>query len=68
MIVSHFAGGGVAVHKIRLSGSACRFSAWLDASGVLLDAERIDAAGRGYPVGILQRRELQRRLAHLDKL
>jgi hypothetical protein len=65
MQVSHFAGGGVAVHKIRLSGSACRFSAWLDANGVLLDAERIDAAGRGYPVGILQRRELQHRLAHL---
>jgi len=63
VIVSHFAGGGVVIHKIHLAGSACRFSAWLDASGVLLDAERVNRAGRSYPVGILQRRELQRRLA-----
>lgn len=53
-------------HKITLSGSACKFSAWFkgDPTGpagslaVLVDAERIDAAGRSYPVTERQREVL----------
>lgn len=38
--------GGKVAHKVTLPESKCRFSVWFDASGVLLDAERIDAANR----------------------
>jgi hypothetical protein len=44
-------------------GSPCRFSAWFTVEGLLIDCERIDAKGRAYPAGILQRRALQRSFA-----
>lgn len=60
MQIQQFTTGGYVAHKMRVSGSPCRFSAWFTAEGLLHDCERIDAKGRSYPVGILQRRALQR--------
>jgi hypothetical protein len=60
MQVQQFTTGGYVVHKMRVPGSRCRFSAWFTDDGVLDDCERIDAKGHTYPVGILQRRALQR--------
>lgn len=64
--VSYFQpGAGCVIHKARLPESPCKFSAWFAESGVLLDAERIDRLGRANPVGVLQRRALQRRFGYL---
>lgn len=60
MQIQQFTTGGYVAHKMHVTGSPCRFSAWFTAEGVLIDAERIDRAGRGYPAGVLQRRALQR--------
>ena len=61
--IQKFTTGGFVAHKMTVAGSPCRFSAWFTAAGVLNDCERIDRAGRAYPVGILQRRALQRAFA-----
>ena len=60
MQIQQFTTGGYVAHKMTVPGSLCRFSAWFTAEGLLNDCERIDAKGRSYPVGILQRRALQR--------
>ena len=41
-----FENGGFVLHKVFLPGSVCKFSAWYDKQGELLDAEKIDGAGR----------------------
>ena len=61
--IQKFVTGGFVAHKMTVPGSPCRFSAWFTAEGVLNDCERIDVKGRSYPVGILQRRALQRSFA-----
>jgi hypothetical protein len=61
--IQKFTQGGFVAHKMTVQGSPCLFSAWFTPEGVLVDAERIDRAGRGYPAGILQRRALQRSFA-----
>lgn len=61
--IQKFVTGGFVAHKMTVPGSPCRFSAWFTPDGVLIDAERIDSAGRGYPAGVLQRRALQRSFA-----
>lgn len=38
--VSYFFNGGFVVHRAVISGSKCKFSAWFDADGKLLAAER----------------------------
>ena len=63
MQIQQFSTGSYVAHKMTVAGSPCRFSVWLNADGVLTDAERIDRAGRSYPVGAGQRRALQRSLA-----
>lgn len=53
-------------HKITMPGSRCKFSAWFkgDPMGptsslaTLVDAERIDSAGRSYPATAKQRETL----------
>lgn len=42
--------GGFVLHRITLPGSPCRFSAWADRAGELLDAARYDAREREYSV------------------
>ena len=39
-----FENGGFVLHKVFLPGSVCKFSAWYDKQGELLDAEKIDGA------------------------
>lgn len=54
-------------HKITIPDSRCKFSAWFNGDpmgttsslAVLVDAERIDARGRSYPVTERQREILQ---------
>jgi hypothetical protein len=41
---SQFATGGYVLHKVATGGR--KYSAWFDAAGNLLDAERTDAPGR----------------------
>lgn len=43
-----FANGGFALHRVFLPNSVCKFSAWYDKQGTLLDAEKIDGAGRSF--------------------
>jgi len=45
-----FPNGGGVVHRLTYADSPCRFSVWVDANGKPVDAERIDRAGRAYPV------------------
>lgn len=40
-----FPSGGFVLHKIRIIGSTCRFSAWYDADGKLIDSLAITAKG-----------------------
>jgi hypothetical protein len=61
----HPESGGYVVHSARLPDSPCRFSAWFTPTGRLYEAERIDRLGRSGPVGVLQRRALQRRFSYL---
>ena len=56
-----FSTGGFVVHKVYISGSQCKFSAWYDENGKLVDAERIDARGVSYPATTKQRAELNGR-------
>ena len=46
MQVKHFSSGGLVIHKIGPRNGAAHYSAWYDAAGRLLDAERIDRLGR----------------------
>jgi hypothetical protein len=48
--ISRFENGGFVVHKIPCPSSGNRCSAWFDAEGKILDAERIDTRGRSMPV------------------
>lgn len=41
-----FPSGGFVLHKIKIIGSISKFSAWYDAQGNLLAAERIDRKWR----------------------
>lgn len=41
-----FQNGGFVPHKVYLPDSVCKFSAWYDKHGELLDAERIDRLSR----------------------
>jgi len=50
MQIQSFRNGGYVVHRYRMEGSRCRFSIWYDSCLFVLDAERIDARGRSYPV------------------
>ena len=50
MQVHTFPNGSFVVHKVYITGSACKFSIWFDSSGNLTDAERIDKRHRGYNV------------------
>lgn len=55
MQLSTFSNGGFVIHKIYIGESRCRFSAWFDADGKILDCERIDARGRPYPASDKQK-------------
>jgi hypothetical protein len=64
--LSHFPDGGYVVHKARLDGSPCTFSAWFDKAGKLVDAERFTERARFYGhsgtrAGSQQQKRLQRR-------
>jgi len=50
MQIARFSNGGYVVHKIDCPSSDSRCSAWFDADGNILDAERIDTRGRSMPV------------------
>ena len=55
-----FENGGFALHKVFLPGSVCKFSAWYDKQGELLDAEKIDGAGRSFKPNAGQTNQLKR--------
>jgi hypothetical protein len=45
-----FPDGGFVAHKVYITESTCRFSIWVDSSGNLTDAERIDKRRRSHTV------------------
>lgn len=59
-IKSIFMNGGFVLHKAYISGSECKFSAWYDKAGNLLDAERYDSMHRAYKATAPQLAELER--------
>ena len=48
--ISNYTDGFKAVHRLMVPGSPARFSAWYDADGQLVDAERTDKRGHAHPV------------------
>lgn len=64
MSISYFSTGGGVAHKVRVTGSQCKFSVWFDANGQYVDAQRIDARQRAYPVTAAQRAALARMTRH----
>jgi hypothetical protein len=58
--IQTFTNGGFVVHKIYISGSKCKFSAWYDADGKLENAARYDAHNREFEATEAQRKELNR--------
>lgn len=43
-----FADGSAVEHKVKIPGSACKFSVWYNADGYPKDVERIDQLGRSF--------------------
>lgn len=50
MQIAFFPAGGFVAHRYSVPGLASRFSVWFNRDGFPVDAERIDARGRSYPV------------------
>ncbi len=50
MQISTFSTGGFVAHKYRIPGIKSKFSVWFDRDGFALEAERIDRAGRSFPI------------------
>lgn len=50
MNIAYFSTGGFVAHKYRVDGLKSKFSVWFNADGFAIDAERIDARGRSFPV------------------
>jgi hypothetical protein len=50
MQVHTFLEGSFVAHRVYITESTCKFSIWLDSSGNLTDAERIDKRHRSYAV------------------
>lgn len=62
--VSYFETGGFVVHKAYIAESRCKFSVWFNASGNVVDAERIDARNRSLPASDAQKLALKRRYSY----
>ena len=61
MQIKFFSDGlGFVAHKYRMAESACRFSVWFNEDGYAIDAQRIDARNRCYPVTPQQMERIQR--------
>lgn len=54
MRIAYFDQGrrGFVVHRYRVPGLKSHFSVWFSADGYAVDAERIDARGRTFPVTV----------------
>ena len=50
MQIAYFSNGGFVAHKYRVDGRKSKFSVWFNIDGFAIDAERIDAHGRVFPV------------------
>jgi hypothetical protein len=50
MNIAYFSTGGFVAHKYRIGGLKSKFSVWFNIDGFAIDAERIDARGRSFPV------------------
>ena len=50
MQIRHFSTGGFVAHKYRVPGLRSKFSVWFNRDGFAVEAERIDARGRSFPV------------------
>lgn len=51
---------GLAIHRYRLPGSACRFSVWYNERGEVQAAERFDRLNRGHPPSAKQMEAIQK--------
>ena len=50
MNIAYFSTGGFVAHNYRVDGIKSKFSVWFNVDGFAIDAERIDARGRSFPV------------------
>lgn len=50
MQINTFINGGYVIHRLNSVHSECRISAWFDADGSLIDAERITRNNKSLPV------------------
>lgn len=50
MQIAYFSNGGFVAHKYRVDGRKSKFSVWFNVDGFAIDAVRIDARGRVFPV------------------
>ena len=50
MKIAYLNAGGFVAHSYRVDGLKSKFSVWFNFDGFAIDAERIDARGRSFPV------------------
>jgi hypothetical protein len=50
MTLHRFTTGGFVLHKVHIVGSPCRFSAWFNTIGDLIDAEGFNTLGHRHDV------------------